>query len=109
MSQKTAKVITENFLGYLKGEGLSDLLPDIAEALGREADRRLVITVMSAAPLSDGEKKELHKTLTEKWGEREVVFTVDDTLLSGMIIAFKDNVIDLSGRQALTDLNQTLS
>lgn len=109
MSQKTAKVLTENFLAYLKEEGLHDLLPDIAVGLSREADRRQNITVMSAAALSEKEQAELTKTLTAKWGERDIVFTVDSSLLSGMIIAFRDQVIDMSGRQALTDLNQKLS
>ncbi len=109
MSKKTAKLLIENFIGYLKEEGLSDLLPEVAEGLSREADRRQIITVMAAAKLTEKEQTDLRKTLTDKWGERSVEFTTDESLLSGMIIAFRDQVIDLSGRTALTDLSQKLS
>jgi F0F1-type ATP synthase delta subunit len=85
------------------------LLPDIALSLSREADRRQVITVIAAAELPEKEQKELSKTLIEKWGEHTVEFTTDETLLSGMIIAFRDQVIDLSGRSKLNDLSQKLS
>ncbi|HSI21304.1 MAG TPA: F0F1 ATP synthase subunit delta [Verrucomicrobiae bacterium] len=109
MSQKTVRTISESFLAYLTEEGLTDLLPEIAESLTREADRRQVITIMSAAPLPEGEKSDLKKTLTAKWGEHAVEFTVDESLLSGMIIAYRDQVIDMSGRSALNDLSQKLS
>jgi F0F1-type ATP synthase delta subunit len=106
---KTAKVITERFLEYLKEQGLSDQLPDIAAALSKEADRRHSVTVISAAPLSKKEQNDLEHTLTAEWGEREVIFTVDESILSGMIISYRDRVIDMSGRHALRDLRQQLS
>ncbi len=109
MSQKTVRTITESFLEYLAEQELSGLLPDIAVSLSREADRRQVITVMGATEVPEGEKAALIKTLTEKWGDHPVEFTFDPSLLSGMIIAHKDQVIDMSGRTALNDLSQKLS
>ncbi len=109
MSTKTARTIAENFIAYLNEEGIGDLLPEVASLLDKEADRRNIITVMSAETLTEKEQADLCKTLTAKWGERDVEFAVDSTLLSGMIIAFKDQIIDMSGRNALTDLSQHLS
>jgi F0F1-type ATP synthase delta subunit len=109
MSTKTARTVAERFLTYLKEEGLNDQLQDIAEHLTKEADRRHTITVICATPLSDKEQKDLSATLTAEWGDRDVMFTVDESLLSGMIISFRDRVIDMSGRHALRDLRQELS
>lgn len=106
---KEVKTITEGFLDYLSEQGLSDLLPDIAQSLTHEAERRQMVTIMSAAELSTTEKDNLTTSVTAKWGEHPVTFTVDATLLSGIIVAFKDHILDMSGRNALTDLRETLA
>lgn len=105
----TAATITKRFLDYLKEEHLDELLPDIARELSKEAERRQVITVVSAAAFSKAESESLEKQLVAAWGEHDVVFTVDPSILSGFLVAFRDRVIDMSGRTALTDLSQHLS
>ena len=109
MSNRIALGMTDRILQYLKEEDIENELPEIAELLTREADRRQIITVMSAAELTKKEEHDLHATLTEKWGEHPIAFTVDASLLSGMIIAFQNQVIDMSGRAAIADLRQTLA
>lgn len=105
----TAQTIAKRFLEYLREEGMQDELGVIAAELTREAERRQVITVMSAEPLTEKDRAKLTTALVKKWGEHEVEFTVDASLLSGLLIAFKDQVIDMSGRNALTDLKEQLS
>lgn len=109
MSNRIAKGVSARLLQYLREEGISEELPAITELLQHEVDRRQIITVISAAKLTESAEDELRVTLTEKWGKRSVTFTVDHALLSGMIISFRDQVIDMSGKHSLTDLSQKLS
>lgn len=104
----TARTLTEGFLAYLKDEGLDAQLPEIAELLSREADRRQVITVISAEAFEKKEQADLKAKLLEEWGEHPVTFVVDPSLLSGFLVAFGDRVIDMSGRNALNELSEML-
>ena len=100
----TAKLISERFLEYLDEQGQAEILPEIADILNAEALRRQEIHVIAAAPFEKSEQHELEKTLQEKWGEHPVLITIDPILLSGMIITFRDTIIDLSGKGRLMDL-----
>jgi F0F1-type ATP synthase delta subunit len=109
VSNRIAQGVTTRLLQYLREEGISEELPAVTELLQREVDRLQIITIMTAAPLPDSEQVELTATLQEKWGNYDTSFTVDPSILSGMIIAFRDQVIDMSGRTAMTDLKQHLA
>lgn len=109
MSNRIAKGVSDRLLQYLREEGIGDELPTITELLQHEVERRQAITVISAAAIDEPAQQELVATLNAKWGDRPVQFAVDAALLSGMIIAYRDQIIDMSGRHALTDLNQQLS
>lgn len=105
----TAETIAKRFVTYLKEEEVYGLLPEVTKLLQEEVWRNQDITVISAAPLSEADKKAVTKQVTDTWGEHPVVYTVDSHLLSGMIIRFQDNIIDLSGRHNLKNLKETLS
>lgn len=105
----TPEALAKSFITYLKEEGLYAILPEITKELGEEVLRNQDISVTSATPLSESQQREITKELTAKWGEHRVVFTSDASLLSGMLVHFQDNIIDLSGKQSLRELKQNLA
>lgn len=105
----TPQQITSQLIDLLKERDLYDQLPTIANLLQAEVERNQDIHVISAVPLSDKEEKEMETHLTKEWGEHKMVVTVDPVLISGMIIKFKEKVIDLSGKNALQDLETALT
>lgn len=96
--------ISRSFVEYLKEQGLYGHLPEIVGHLQKEAERSKAITVVSALPLTKEEQKELTATLHKRWGQHDLVFTVDSTLMSGLLISFEDQLIDLSGRGRVSSL-----
>jgi ATP synthase F1 delta subunit len=105
---KEPQQIAERFIAYLKEQGQYENLSEIVDVLQKEAFRRQEIHLISAETLSESEQTDLKKTLTAKWGDHPLIFTVDPVLLSGMIIKFRDKIIDLSGKSKLTNLAQAL-
>ena len=104
----TPQDIASSFIEYLKEQGRSDELPLIVEALQKEVFRNQDVTVITAETLPDTDRHELEKKLNAKWGEHRILFSQDPTLISGMLIRFGNEVIDLSGRTRLTDLREHL-
>ncbi len=109
MNQSPAKRIATELLDYLKQEGLLEHLPALTEELQQEVWRNQDISVISAEELPEAQKKELAHSLTAKWGEHRIVYSIDSTIVSGIVIRYQSNVIDLSGRRSLQDLAHTLS
>ena len=105
----TPQDIATAFLEYLKEQGLYEQLPAVCQSLQQEIDRNHDITIVSALPLRDEEVRILEQKLTEKWGEHRIIISHDPSLLSGMLIRFRDQVVDLSGRQKLTELQEQLA
>jgi|GEM_PF-5703333 len=105
----TPTQIANAFVSYLKEQERYNLLPEITQALQEEVLRNQDISVIAATELTEKERKDLEKDLVAKWGEHRVVFTVDPTILSGIIVRFHDNILDLSGRQGLRELKETLT
>ena len=105
----SAPKIAKGFIQYLKDEEQYALLPEIVKELQEEVFRNQDISVISATKLSAAEEKDISKMVTDKWGEHRVVFTTDAAILSGLIIRFQDNILDLSGRASLQDLKTQLS
>jgi F0F1-type ATP synthase delta subunit len=100
--------LAKAFVTYLKDEEQYVLLPEIVQELQDEVLRNQDISVIAATELSTKEQAEITKELTEKWGDHRVIFTVDPTILSGIIVRFQDIILDLSGKQGLRDLKETL-
>lgn len=107
--KQTPTDIARDIIAFLKKHDLYDQLEEVNRLLEEEVARTHDITVISALPVPEKEQAELRKTLTEKWGDHPVVYRVDESLLSGLIVTFRDKVIDRSGRQALKDLRQNLT
>jgi len=103
-----AKAVAQELVAILKKEDLYELLPEITKELEAEVDRSHDISVISAVELTGPERKEVEEFVTKKWGDHRVVLSVDPVLLSGMLITFRDIVLDLSGKNALTSLKQEL-
>ena len=103
-----ATSIAETIISHLKKEGQYDMLPAVVDVLQKEVFRSKTITIISAAPLEDKDETALKKMLFEKWGEHELAMTVDPTLLSGLIIRFQDQLIDMSGKNSLNQLAHAL-
>ena len=103
------KLIAERFLKLLSEQNQLQMLPEIIEVLQEQAWRNLDIQVVSSQSLSETEQKQLKGVLIDRFGEHRVIFAHDPVLLSGLLVKFGDQVIDLSGRKGLKDLNQALS
>jgi F0F1-type ATP synthase delta subunit len=103
-AQSTAQTIIK----FLKDNDQYDQLPAITEILQKEAWRSQEISVISAVELDKKEREELEKTLFKKWDEHEITFSVDESLLSGMVIRFQNQLLDLSGTNSLNQLSQAL-
>lgn len=102
------RIIAQDIIRFLKENSLYEHLEAITGYLQEEADRNHDISVISAAALSEPELDELTSLLVQKWGEHRVIITVDPSILSGIIVRFKDYIIDASGKNALRQLKQEL-
>ena len=105
---KEPQQIADRFIAYLKEEEQYENLSEIVDILQKEAYRRQEINIISSEKLSETEQSELKKSLTAKWGDHPLVFTVDPIILSGMVVKFQDKILDLSGKNKLTNLAQVL-
>lgn len=102
------KELAENIIQFLQEKDQYGELPAVVELLEQEVFRNQEITLISATSLSQADQEKVEKMLAQKWGEHSVKYTVDPILLSGMIIKFQHQVLDLSGRSALQELKQEL-
>lgn len=102
------KELAEHIIQFLQEKDWYGELPVVVELLEREVFRNQEITLISATSLSQEDKEKVEKMLAQKWGEHPVRYMVDPILLSGMIIKFQHQVMDLSGRGALQELKQEL-
>jgi F0F1-type ATP synthase delta subunit len=103
-----AKVLADQIISTLKKEAKYELLPGIIEVLREESYRSQEIHLLSAVKLESDQLKELKTILEQKWGEHPIVEAVDPALLSGLVVKFQDQVLDLSGKYQLEDLKQKL-
>ena len=89
-----------------------DLLAEIRQAFETELDARLGIAeaeVTSARDLTDGEKKDLTRTLARLTGKRiEARFGLDTGLIGGAVVRIGSTVYDGSVRQQLQRLRVRL-
>lgn len=85
LDEKKAQAIVAEFFAKV---------PEDAKKIGD------TLEVISALPLTDAEKKDLEK----KTGAKHVSYTVDPSILGGLILRAGDKVIDGSVRTSLTSL-----
>lgn len=100
--------IGSGLIDYLESQGLSAQLPALVEQLQAEIDRRHEISVISAEPLSDSDKTSISKKVIITFGEHPVAFYTDPLLVSGLLVRFNGQLLDLSIHGRLTDLKEHL-
>ena len=66
--------------------------------------------VTTAIPLGDAKKKEIHDTILAKTRYRklDVIYSVDERLIGGMVIRIRDRVVDSSIRTKLHQMERSL-
>ena len=66
--------------------------------------------VTTAIPITDAKKKEIHDTILSKTRYRklEVIYSVDEELIGGMVIRIRDRVVDSSIRTKLHQMERSL-
>lgn len=107
-----APATLRNFLLTLVKQDDLRLLPEIADALGAVAglgDLMKVAEIQSALPLSDEQRKEIEKQLADTYGSNlDIRYTVDPSILGGLIIRVGDQIIDTSVRTHLAALHRSM-
>lgn len=102
-----------NFLKLLIENDRIDVLPEIAahfETLKAETENVVDVTVTSAAPLDDSQKKAIAAALRERLGrEIRLETELNEDLIGGAVIRAGDVVIDGSLRARLDGLANALT
>lgn len=104
--------LAENLIKLLAKNKHLLLIPKIYEwydQLCLKSSGRLRVEVISAIVLNDAQKTTLYKDLT-RYFDKEILleYTVDSKIVAGIIIKYKDEVIDYSFRKKLLNLQQEL-
>ncbi|MEG3072284.1 MAG: F0F1 ATP synthase subunit delta [Peptococcaceae bacterium] len=104
--------VTGNFLALLVDRRREMYFPDIVDeyiALAN-AGRNIVETqVVSAVELNDKEKDELRKILGTLAGQKvQISFTVDPSLVGGVVVRMGDKIIDGSVKTRLASMKESL-
>ena len=101
-----------NFLLALAREGALDRLPAIVQAFegySQGEARALNSEVISAVPLSEAQQAHITEELRQRYGERiEMRFSVDPSLIGGLIIRVGDQVLDNSLRARLSAIQRNM-
>lgn len=101
-----------NFLKLLLEYGRVDVLPEIAEHfddLKAQVENTIDVTITSAAPMNESQKKIMASALQAKLGrEVRIEIEIDEDLIGGAVIRAGDVVIDGSLRSRLEGLSNAL-
>jgi F-type H+-transporting ATPase subunit delta len=102
-----------NFLYVLVDRRRAGMLNEITDAFEAAVDERSGVVraeVSSAVPLSDAQRAELAKALSDVTGKRvRCEFAVDDSLIGGVIARIGSTVYDGSVRTQLGEIQQLLA
>ena len=101
-----------NFLLTLAREGKLDLIAAVAQSFdlySQSSARPLTGEVISAVELDDQQRAKIEKDLRTRYGDRlELRFTVDPSLIGGLIIRIGDQVLDNSLRARLSAVQRNM-
>jgi F-type H+-transporting ATPase subunit b len=98
--KRQRSLINEFFSGVKAGKVV--VLED-ADLHGASAE------IISALPLTDGEKESVRREIVSKIGAQTVAFRVDPKILGGLVVKVGDKVLDGSVAGQLDTLRQSLS
>ncbi len=103
---------TANFLRVLLSNGRLTSLAVINQAFAKVLEERagiMAASVVSARPLSDGEKKDLQKNAEKLTGKKiNLNFEVDQNIIGGVVTTIGSTVYDSSVKTKLENLKQQL-
>ena len=101
-----------NFLQAMAREGVLDRLPSVVQAFeryGKSDTRPLSGEIISAVELSDEQRATIISDLRGRYGERlDLRFSVDPSLIGGLIIRIGDQVLDNSLRARLSAIQRNM-
>lgn len=101
-----------SFLRVLVKEDRLQLLYNIYEKYQTLVDfynNERKLTVFSSYPLTNKEKINLQKSLSQLFAEKiDITFVIDETILSGIVVKTDTSILDASYRIQLKQLTQTL-
>ncbi len=102
----------QNFLQAMAREGVLDRLPSVVQAFeqfGRSDTRALSGEVVSAVELSDEQRTTILNDLRGRYGQQlDVRFSIDPSLIGGLIIRVGDQVLDNSLRARLSAIQRNM-
>jgi len=107
---KTVEEIVNGFLSYLSSRGQLNLLPQVIERLSQHLkEEEKIATVVSAIELKEEELEKIKMFLKRKFGqELNVKLIVDPKIIGGLVIKYRDQVIDRSLKGKLNSLVENL-
>ena len=113
LDKANADVTVKNFCRLLADKGRLAALPAIAGCYGELLDAEKGVlrgTVITAVSLNAEKQKKLKADLTKKTKDKklELVFTVDKSILGGLMLKVGDRVLDASLRAQLATLRDTI-
>lgn len=101
-----------NFLLGLAKEGLLDEVASITTAFSAYASaaatRPLDASVTSAIALTADQRKAVADDLQQRYGQVKITFSVDESLIGGLIIRIGDQVLDNSLRTRLGAIQRNM-
>ncbi len=102
----------QNLIKVMAENGRLGVLPAVlAEfvALKSELDKQLDASVCSASPLSDADVAKIQASLEKRYGRTvKLNFSIDPSLMAGLVIKAGDEIIDASIRNKLNRLAEAL-
>ena len=106
-------LILKNVVKFLAKRRLLSKTPNILNALKRVADARekiISVKISSAEKLSEHKKSEFGHALKERYGAEKIHWNevVDENLLEGVKFEIGDEVIDMSAKNKLKQLQEHL-
>ncbi len=110
--EKHMQEVTKLFLKLLVRKKRINILDQITESFLESYNKYagiIEIIVSVAYPLSDEQRKNLHKKLEEKTGLKvDLIVNVDKSLKGGMAVRIEDTVIDGTVKHQLQELEEQL-
>ena len=101
-----------DFCALLSEKNRLAILPDIQDSFSALLDEEKGVArgeLVSSIELSSAKQKEIEEQLGRAAGQRlELLFSVDSTILGGIVLKVGDRVLDASLRAQLSNLKETI-
>lgn len=102
----------QNLIKVMAENGRLSVLPAVLTefvALKSELEKQLDASVCSASPLSDADVAKIQASLEKRYGRSvKLNFSIDPSLMAGLVIKAGDDIIDASIRNKLNRLAEAL-